>query len=161
MVLLHRRLPGLRLVFAGGGRTLPKWREEANRRNLSTVVEFRGYTTDEGLAHAYASATLFALPSHNEGFGLVYAEAMAHGLPCIGSNYDAASEVISHGVTGFCVPAGNATAIADAIMTLVRFPQLREQFGRAGRARFKTNFTADCYRDRLIAAATGWRDTLG
>ena len=161
MVLLRRRLPDLRLVFVGGGRSLGEWKEEANRRNLSAVVEFRGHTTAAELSHAYEEAMLFAMPSQNEGFGLVYAEAMAHGLACVGSDYDAASEVIVHGETGYCVPAGNATALADAILTLVRSPQLREQFGRAGRQRFTANFTAACYRDRLIAAATGWRDAPG
>lgn len=161
MVLLRRRLPDLRLVFVGGGRTLDEWKSEAHMRNLSAVVEFRGHTSDAELYHAYEEAMLFAMPSHNEGFGLVYAEAMAHGVPCIGSDRDAASEVISHGQTGYCVPAGNATALADALLTMVKSPALRDQFGRASRERFTANFTGDQYRERLIAAMAEWRDSLG
>ena len=161
MVLLRQRLPDLRLMFIGGGSTLGEWKDEAKRRNLSDVVGFRGRISEAELFRAYEEAMLFAMPSHNEGFGLVYAEAMAHGLPCIGSDRDAASEVIVHGETGYCVPAGNSTALADAISTLVKSPELRARFGQAGRQRFAANFTAGCYHERLIAAMTGWRDSLG
>ena len=46
---------------------------------------------------------IFAMPSRNEGFGLVYIEAMSHGVPCIASTEDAAGEVIDDGRTGFLV----------------------------------------------------------
>jgi phosphatidylinositol alpha-1,6-mannosyltransferase len=157
MVLLRRRLPALRLVFVGEGRSLPHWKTEVIRRDLVQAVEFRGRLSDQELARAYAEATLFAMPSENEGFGLVYAEAMARGLPCIGSDRDAAGEVIVHGETGFLVPTGNSTALADAILALVRSPALRIRMGEAGRRRYQENFTPEKYRTRLLATLTEWR----
>ncbi len=157
MVLLRRRLPDLRLVFIGGGSTLGEWKDEARRRDLSAIVEFRGRIAEKELSRAYEEATLFAMPSHNEGFGLVYAEAMAHGLPCIGSDRDAAREVIENGKTGLCVPAGNSTALADALQSLLRSADTRASMGTLGRQRFLANFTAGKYRERLNATMADWR----
>lgn len=161
MVLLRRRLPGLKLVFVGGGRTLNEWKGETEQRGLTDIVEFTGRISDEELTRRYKSSALFAMPSHNEGFGLVYAEAMAHGLPCIGSDRDAAREVIAHGGTGLCVPAGNSTALADAIYTLLRSPELRGRMGGAGRQRFLGNFTAEKHCESLLAAMALWREAVG
>ena len=51
----------------------------------------------------YAEASIFIMPSTQEGFGFVFAEAMAYGVPAIGGNRDATPEVIMDGETGYCV----------------------------------------------------------
>lgn len=155
MTLLRDRHPDLRLVFVGSGRSLSDWQAEAHRRHLDDCVEFTGRVDDAGLARRYAAATVFAMPSENEGFGLVYAEAMAHGVPCIGSDRDAAREVIRHGETGYCVPAGNSTALADAIACIVKSPGLRARMSVAARRRFQEHFTLDCHRGRLLQTLRG------
>lgn len=160
MALLHRRFPDLKLVFVGGGRNLDEWKQEAMRRELQHVVEFRGRVSDEELARAYTEATVFAMPSHNEGFGLVYVEAMARGLPCIGGERDATCEVIAHGETGSCVAAGNSTAVADAVQALLLSPELRARYGRASRARFVAHFSAVKYAERLHTTVDEWRQAL-
>lgn len=156
MVILRRDCPALRLVFVGGGSSLPDWQREAERRDLVGSVEFTGRVPAERLQALYASASVFAMPSENEGFGLVYAEAMAHGLPCIGSDRDAAREVIEEGRTGYCVPAGNAVALAERILELVKSPESRERLGRAGRRRFEAWFSLPRYRERLRALVYEW-----
>ena len=161
MMLLRQRLPALRLVFVGGGSTLDEWKAESALRGLSERVEFTGRISDAELSRRYASAALFAMPSHNEGFGLVYAEAMAHGLPCLGSERDAAREVIVDGETGLCVPAGNSTALADAIWTLMRNPRLREEMSLAARIRFASQFTFSAHSQRMLAALEQWRVEVG
>ena len=160
MQLLSARHPDLQLVFVGGGRSLDEWKVEARTRDLADQVEFTGRISDERLQQIYDRTAVFAMPSENEGFGLVYAEAMAHGVPCIGSDRDAAGEVIVDGETGFCVPAGNSTALADAISTLLKSPALREKMGRAGRRRFEEKFTASQYRRRLLATMRDWQTAL-
>jgi phosphatidylinositol alpha-1,6-mannosyltransferase len=154
MRLLRNRFPDLRLVFVGDG-PLAEWKAEAQRRRVDDLVEFAGRIDDAELARRYAGATVFAMPSENEGFGLVYAEAMAHGVPCVGSDRDAAREVIRHGETGYCVPAGNSTALADAIATIVKSPDLRARMSVAARRRFEETFTLDCHRRNLLATLQG------
>jgi glycosyltransferase involved in cell wall biosynthesis len=154
--ILRFRHPKLRLVFVGGGAALSDWREEARRRGVHERVTFTGRISDRELAEYYSTATLFAMPSENEGFGLVYAEAMAYSLPCVGSDWDAATEVISHGETGLCVPAHNSTALAGALSELLEDRGLRESMGRSGRLRFEKNFTAGVYREKLLVALREW-----
>jgi len=156
MALLRERFPDLRLRFVGGGESLGRWRAEVERRQLADTVEFTGEVSADDLAAAYDAASVFAMPSGNEGFGLVYAEAMAHGLPCIGSDRDAAREVIADGQTGFCVPAGNATALAGALAEMLKSPDLRRKMGRAGRERFLAHFSAARHRERLLAFLADW-----
>jgi len=161
MVLLRRRRPGLRLVFVGGGGSLPRWKERAARLGLTDTVEFRGRLSEADLAQAYETAAIFAMPSENEGFGLVYAEAMARGLACVGSDRDAAGEVIAHGETGLLVPAGNATALADAILDLTRDRARLAEMGRAGLRRYLEHYTPEKYRLRLCARLEAWRRQAG
>jgi phosphatidylinositol alpha-1,6-mannosyltransferase len=157
MQLLNRRFPRLRLVFVGAGKTLASWRQAALTRGIEANTEFAGRVSDERLKDEYRLATIFVMVSENEGFGLVYAEAMAHGVPCISGDRDAAREVIDHGVSGLCVPAGNATALADGINQLLRDPALRQRMALASRQRFVENFTAQKYRERLLATMQAWR----
>jgi len=161
MTLLRERLPALRLVFVGGGRSLDEWRAEAHRRNLQGIVEFTGRVSDEELQRRYKSAAIFAMPSENEGFGLVYAEAMAHGIPCIGSDRDAAREVIVQGETGYCVPANNSTALADAITTILRDPPMRIRMAQKARDRFMANFAMGSYRRRILETMHQWQSASG
>lgn len=156
MQLLRHRYPKLRLVFIGGGRTLAEWRKEAASRGLEQIVAFAGRVSDEQLHKYYRTSLAFAMPSHNEGFGLVYAEAMAHGLPCIGSDRDAACEVIAQDETGQCVPAGNATALADCISELIKSPQRRHRWGLASRQRFVDYFCQPRYSERLDSTVQRW-----
>lgn len=158
MQILRRRFPRLRLVFIGGGKTLPEWRSEAERRDLAEIVEFRGQVSDLELIKAYRCATLFAMPSENEGFGLVYVEAMAFALPCIGGDTDAAKEVIVDGVTGYCVPPRNSTVLAGVIAKLLRSPSLVESMGKAGERRFQELFVYQKYRERVLSAIIEWRN---
>lgn len=158
MVLLRRRVPELRLVFIGEGRSLPQWKEQAAQRDLTGAVEFRGRVSEADLDRAYSEAAVFAMPSENEGFGLVYAEAMALGVPCIGSDRDAAGEVIVHGETGLIVPGGNSIALAEAIRTIVISPGLQAAMGGAGLARYRALYTPERYRTRLLARMQAWSE---
>lgn len=155
--LLHQRFPLLHVVFVGGGKTIDTWRQDAHARGLDHKTEFSGKISDARLKDEYRRATIFVMVSENEGFGLVYAEAMAFGVPCIAGDWDAASEVVEHGVSGLCLPASNSTALADGISQLLRDPALRQRMSLASRQRFVANFTTTGYRARLLATIEGWR----
>ena len=113
------RMPDAELVFAGTGDDAARLRSKAASLGLGRRVLFPGFVQDETLQELYRRAAVFAMPSRDEGFGLVYLEAMSHSLPCIGSTHDAAGETIQDGVTGFLRPQGDIAGLADAIIRLL------------------------------------------
>jgi alpha-maltose-1-phosphate synthase len=69
------------------------------------------------LMKLYADADVFVMPTYEEAFGLVYLEAMAAGLPCIGGNVLAVPELVAHGIRGLIVTAGDRRQLAEAVGT--------------------------------------------
>ena len=111
----------------------------------------RGIPDDE-LSRCYRRASLLAMPSRQEGFGLVYAEAMWHGIPCIGSTADAAREVIADGRTGLLVPYGDVEAIGAAVGALLREPERCRAMGDAGQREARERFGYPRFRDDVLRA---------
>ena len=139
-------------------------RVEAEIRDLGLAqqVHLLGEVDKSTLLAWYGAADLFVLPSINvdrkfEGFGLVYLEASAAGLPVIGTTDCGAEDAIEDGVTGLLVPQSAVTAaLPDAIISLLQDPQRAKQMGAAGRAlarRHTWKHTAeqviDCYQQAL------------
>jgi glycosyltransferase involved in cell wall biosynthesis len=95
---------------------------------------------------------VMAMPSRQEGFGIVYLEAMKAGLSCIGATEDGASEPIVHGVTGLLVEQSDQRELAHSIISVLSQESLRNALGVAGLRRFESEFTFERYRARLLAA---------
>jgi glycosyltransferase involved in cell wall biosynthesis len=94
-------------------------------------VRWLGHLGDRrALARLYAKATLFVLPSRFEPWGHVFFEAMAHGLPCIGSSHGATPEIVRDGHTGLLVPAEQPDQLALALFTLLQNEELAAEMGR-------------------------------
>jgi glycosyltransferase involved in cell wall biosynthesis len=87
-----------------------------------------------------AATDAFVMASLWEGFGLVFLEAMAAGLPVVATRVSAVPEVVAEIETGLLVPPGDAAALARAMEKLARDPELRAGLGRAGRARVRERF---------------------
>jgi phosphatidylinositol alpha-1,6-mannosyltransferase len=144
-------VPGARLLVAGGGDDAARLAAKAARLGVSGLVTFEGVVSAARLAALYRDAALFVMPSPNEGFGLVYAEAMRAGVPCVAVP-GAAEEIIEHGRTGLIVPAGDSAALAAAIVRLFAEPDERRRMGAAARVS-AARFTADAFRTRFRALA--------
>jgi starch synthase len=112
------------------------------------------------LAELYRGATVFAMPSIYEPFGVAFLEAMAYRLPCIGSDRCAMPEIVEDGVTGNTVDAFDTEALARRLLELAE-PDRARAFGGAGHRRFLERFTWDGVAARMVAAVAVSRDAGG
>lgn len=127
----HLSHPRKRLQFIG---SLSAEAEELLSRDCDKNVEFLGSVPNSKLRAHYTEASVFVLPSVEEGLALVVGEAMACGCPVIASTNTGASELITDGVEGFIVPIRSPKLIADRLQQLADQPELRERMGQAALA---------------------------
>ncbi|MCE2463813.1 MAG: glycosyltransferase family 4 protein [Dehalococcoidia bacterium] len=105
---------------------------------LRGAVAFLGKVSDSEKFALYDACDLFAMPSAEEGFGLVYAEAGAFGKPVVGCDVMGVSEAVAHGETGLLVPPSDADAVGGAILRLLRDENERVRMGENGRRRMES-----------------------
>lgn len=127
------RLPGASLRVVGTGPELARLRAQARRLKLVDRVQFLGHVSFEQLAAEYRQANVFCLPSRQEGFGIVFLEAMAAGLPIIAARAAAVPEIVADGECGILVEPGNGPALATALERLLADSAERRRLGEAGR----------------------------
>ena len=149
---LKARVPDGQLVIVGRGDDIPRLKAKAANSGLGDSILFAGQVSEVTLQAIYQRVAVFAMPSRNEGFGLVYLEAMQHRLPCIGSIHDAAAEVIEHGVTGLLVDQADTPGLVDTMAKLLENPALRQKMGQAGFERLHKSFSFEQFRQRILAA---------
>ena len=147
-----RRCPAAELWIAGNGDDLERLRAKGRAAGIADRVRFLGRVSDEELGLLYRRASVYAMPSRQEGFGLVYAEAMWHGTPCIGSRADAAGEVIGDGEMGLLVPYADPGALATALIDLLGNRDRRDRMGNAARSHARQYFTYSRFRRDLLRA---------
>jgi glycosyltransferase involved in cell wall biosynthesis len=123
------------LRVVGDGPGLSRLRRLARRLALAERVEFLGHVPLARLAAEYARASLFCLPSRQEGFGIVFLEAMAAGLPIVAARAAAVEELLGDGESAVLVPPGDEAALAAALDALLGDAPLRQRLGAAGRRR--------------------------
>jgi glycosyltransferase involved in cell wall biosynthesis len=143
--------PTARLIIAGDGDDRVRLENEAKGLGLTDAVSFLGRVTDEQLESLYRDCSFFVMPSSEEGFGLVFLEAMRAGKACLATK-GAAEEVIEDGVTGVIVPAHDRKALLTAITAFFRDPEMLTRMGRAGCERYRTHFTQMHFEKRFLAA---------
>lgn len=103
---------------------------------LGPRVTIEDAAPDDRLAALYQASDLFVLPSHYEGFGMAYAEAIAYGLPVVGTTGGAIPDTVPASA-GVLVPPGDATALAAALRRLLESPAERERLAAGARAAAK------------------------
>ena len=118
----------------------------------------RGFVPHEQLVELYDRAAVVAVPSYREGFGVVCAEAMAHGRPVVASAVGGLLDLVEDGETGIHVRAGDVAALRSALRRLVDDPELRRRMGEAAREHVRRRFSWGAVTDATIAA---YRDASG
>lgn len=138
---LRRRFPGLRYWIVGDGPERRRLEALARALGIADAVRFWGDVPDADLPAVYTASDLFVLlPTPDEedgeveGFGMVYLEAAACGIPAVAWRTGGVAEAVVDGVTGLVVPAGDAGAAGDAIEHLLADSVLRREMADAAKA---------------------------
>ena len=135
--ILRTRIPRAQIRIVGEGPESARLRLLHRELGLDDTVVFLGEVTRSSLAVEYTSAHCFCLPTIQEGFGLVFAEAMAAGLPVVACRAAAVPELVEDGRTGLLVGPRNPAELAHALETLLVNENLRKEFGRAATQRIE------------------------
>lgn len=147
---VRARVPDARLVVAGDGDDRARLEAMAASTGVADAVQFVGRVSDAELERWYRRCAFFVLPSTNEGFGLVFLEAMRAGKACIACA-GAPREIIGHETTGLILPDQDAATVADAVVRLFLDAPLRERLGRQAQARWRDAFTSSRFAERFRA----------
>lgn len=147
--------PGLTLAIAGAGRD--RERLESLARETSAPVRFLGRVPHEDLPDLYACADVFAMLCRNrwggleqEGFGIVFAEAAACGVPQVAGDSGGAAEAVADGETGIVVRRpDDLESVTAALRELLDDPVRRREMGQASRRRAVAEFSYDVLAGRL------------
>lgn len=114
------RYPRLRYVIAGEGSDRERLERKAKTLGIHNHVVFLGYVPEDIKPDVYRSADVFVMPSRGEGFGFVFLEAMACGVPVIASTVDGSYEAVRQGRLGEVVDPTDRKALVDAIERCLR-----------------------------------------
>ena len=132
-------LPDARWIVVGEGSLRAKLEQEARALGLTEAVEFRGAVSEADRDHALDSADVFVMASRvppggagGEGFGMVYLEASARGLPVIAGRAGGAVDAVDDGVTGYLVDPESPDEVADAVLNVLTDRTRARTLGQAG-----------------------------
>jgi teichuronic acid biosynthesis glycosyltransferase TuaC len=151
--LLRDDHPDLRWVVIGDGPERPAIERLAAELGLAERVELRGALPPGDALKAAREGGIFVLPSLDEAFGVAYIEAMAAGLPAIGSRGEPGPEEIAACGGGMrLVPPGDPEALAAELRALLDEPRWRREIGAAARANVAHSFTWEACGSATVAA---------
>jgi len=171
---LLERFPEAAYLVVGEGPDRRRLERLRDSLGLEKQVIFTGLVSQEDLLACYELATLFVMVSRQptdsceiEGFGIVYLEANAAGLPVVAGASGGAVDAVVDGRTGFLVDPVDPDAIAGAILRLLEDPELRRRLGSFGRERATESFSWERMAGRLerltgeVGAAQTTRSPFG
>jgi phosphatidyl-myo-inositol dimannoside synthase len=150
---------GVHAIIAGDGPERSSLERLARELEITDRVIFTGLVPEESLPEYYAAADVFCMPCTNryggidtEGFGVVYLEAQASGLPCVAGRCGGSAEAVEDGVTGIVIDDPTPTTVGAPLLDLGRDVVARAKLGGAGRARIDAEFAPEIAAYRLEEA---------
>jgi phosphatidylinositol alpha-1,6-mannosyltransferase len=155
-----RDLPGVQFALAGAGRD--RRRLERRAAGIGDRVRFLGRVPDADLPALYGAADIFAMCCRDrwrgleaEGFGIVFLEAAACGVPAVAGRSGGAHEAVVDGETGFVVDPRDTGAVRDALTRMLDDDALRTRMGAAARTRADDSFSYDRLASLLVPLSRG------
>lgn len=148
---IRRGVPGLHYVIVGEGDDRPRIERRIRELGLKEAVTLAGFVSDEELPDYYGLGDVFAMPSKREGFGIVYLEAMASGIPAIAGNRDGARDALLDGELGVLVDPDDVAGFARAAVEVLtgRHPNRVMYDPEELRRRVVERFGPESFRRRL------------
>ena len=147
---IRHQYPFVRYILAGTGDDVSHIRREIAKRHLEPLILLPGYVPDSELPDYYNLADLFIMPSQKEGFGIVFIEAQASGVPVVGGNRDGSVDALQDGELGTLVDPTDQAAVTRAITAEIR-ERTRLDENRRGelRSRAQRLFSEETFRAQV------------
>jgi glycosyltransferase involved in cell wall biosynthesis len=147
---IRKNFPNVVTVIAGDGPEKDTLNRKAVNLGISNNVLWLGAMPREEVLKLYRIMDVFVMPSLYEGFGLTAAEAMAAGIPVIGTNVDGLNEVVNDHETGFLIPVSDVDTLISQVLLLLKDSNLALKMGELGRERIRTLFPIDKYCSSIL-----------
>jgi phosphatidylinositol alpha-1,6-mannosyltransferase len=144
-------VPRAQLIIVGGGTGLGTMRDKVRASSASSSIDVLGFVPESRMPALFKEAHVFAMPSRQEGFGIVYVEAMRYGLPVIASVYDAGQEINVDGQTGFNIDLSYSGTLAERLIELLRNTDRAAAMGEAAFRRWQQHFRYSQFALRFLA----------
>ncbi|MBW4646354.1 MAG: glycosyltransferase family 4 protein [Goleter apudmare HA4340-LM2] len=143
LVSLKRSHPEVILTVVGDGPDRIALEQMATQLGLNEHVNFVGYQSQAEVRRYIQESDVFVMSSFAEGIPVVLMEAMAAGLPVVATQIAGISELVENDINGYLVPPGDVAILADRVAKLLADQQLRNQLGKAGRAKVQQDFNIE------------------
>jgi len=138
---LEQKYTDIIYLIIGKGEEKKELEKLVNKLNLQDVVIFIGEVPHYKVMEYMASCDIFSLPSWNEGFGIVYLEAMAHGKPVIGCEGEGIEDFVEHDKSGLLVKPKDVDSLVKALDFLLSNPTKAQEIGKRARDLVLKNYT--------------------
>jgi len=150
MVEVHSRFPLVTLNCGGDGE-IEEVKAQVDQLGLSGVVKVLGWVSGAEKKLLLESASIFVLPSYDEGAPMSILEAMSAGLAIVATPVGGIPEIVREGLDGFLIPTGDSLALADAVCRLLADPEMVEAMGKNSLERFRAEHGVE----RVLGALEG------
>jgi glycosyltransferase involved in cell wall biosynthesis len=144
-----RRVPEARLTIAGEGPDQSHFTAMAGQLGVADRVRFIGAIPFDGMPALIRRCAVFCLPTLAEAFGISLLQAMSSGKPVVSCAVGGVPEVVEDGGSGLLVPPRSAARLAEALVRLLRDPELRGEMGNRGRRLCEEKFDWEIVLDRV------------
>ncbi len=143
LTMVVKEVPDALLLLIGDARSAGQWKNLAERLGINQSLYFAGRVEHDDLPAYYALSELYVHSSRYEGLAKVMVEAAASARAIVSTAVPGVEAVVENGRTGLLSPVGDARALADNVIRLLRDPARTRQMGACGRELIRSRFSAD------------------